>query len=547
MKLSKSLLVASGLLISVNANANVNNVVSKIDSVIVYTDQADVSRIAFVDLPVGKSVIVFKQMPYSMIKDSVRISGIGNSAFDIGSVEIKEVFLTDEQRAKNDELQNKLMALKDKKSLIQSQIEATNASMNFIKNIQLGKNDLSLNQNSWQAAWQNVKNGMNTLGKENVNLNIQLRKIDDEIKTLEKQINSSNANNKRTFDINVNVETKALTKANINLKYRVRGVFWHPEYEAKLDSATQSVQIEQYGVISQKSGEDWKNVSLELSTGRPTQTTRPPELYPSYVDVQDQVDMADNSVQMPLRKKMMVKTRALNSVAMNEEMDMVAAAPAPMLYAANTVKATEESNDYTQSFKIPGLNNVQADGSEKKLNINAIKTSAELSIETVPSLDSAAYVLAELTFNGNTNNLPGKMSLYRDGAYIGNTYVNMMLPGEKTKVYFGQDDSIKVQYKVLGEKKHDAGMIAKLNQNESSAQTKVQNMHKKPIKLVVYERIPVSKNDSVEVKVVKTKTTPDYISEQGVIKWEYTLQPNEAKTYDFDYIISWPKDKMLIK
>ncbi|MDY6804158.1 MAG: mucoidy inhibitor MuiA family protein [Cyanobacteriota bacterium] len=62
------------------------------------------------------------------------------------------------------------------------------------------------------------------------------------------------------------------------LEYFVPGARWTPTYVCRLDSKNNSADIAVRALISQRTGEDWSGVRLELSTARPTNWCELPEL-----------------------------------------------------------------------------------------------------------------------------------------------------------------------------------------------------------------------------------------------------------------------------
>ena len=78
----------------------------------------------------------------------------------------------------------------------------------------------------------------------------------------------------------------------------------------------------------------------------------------------------------------------------------------------------------------------------------------------------------------------------------------------------------------------------------------MQNLHKEPLKIAVYDFLPVARNSDIAVKITKDKTTAGYETDPdgkvGVIKWESVYQPQEQKTVDYGYTITYPKDRELL-
>ena len=114
----------------------------------------------------------------------------------------------------------------------------------------------------------------------------------------------------------------------------------------------------------------------------------------------------------------------------------------------------------------------------------------------------------------------------------------------------GQDEKIRVVYTTLGGETTEGGVITRETRKDVLSRTDVQNLHKQPLKIAVYEQMPVSRNSDLTVKIIKDKTTPGYVAEPnnkvGLIRWESVYQPQEKQEILYGYSIAWPKDRILI-
>src|SRR5258706_4723241 len=107
---------------------------------------------------------------------------------------------------------------------------------------------------------------------------VQKREIDKEIRALERDLArlKSGAKDVRTIAVGVSAELPG----EVRVAYEVNGAGWRPAYSAGLDSAGSKVSLERQGAISQTTGEDWKNVKLNLSNGQPRLSPQGPEPRP---------------------------------------------------------------------------------------------------------------------------------------------------------------------------------------------------------------------------------------------------------------------------
>ena len=75
------------------------------------------------------------------------------------------------------------------------------------------------------------------------------------------------------------VETKA-TGGNVRLSYLVDSATWAPSYTIKATTSKEKVKVYYQAMVSQLSGEDWKDVKMTLSTATPSVVALAPKLDP---------------------------------------------------------------------------------------------------------------------------------------------------------------------------------------------------------------------------------------------------------------------------
>lgn len=534
--------------------------VSEISAVTVFPDRANIERTAKITLPAGKHTVVFDDLPSGLISESVRVSGKGKKKFTIGSVETKRIFQTDPAVASERKMQDELTRLRDKRRYLEADIRAADTGKAFLEGLSrapqtpLSDKSEAREQSSpdtWKKGWETLQSGMKTLGREIIEKQIELRSLDSEISALQQKLSQSATGRKSTKQIRINVESAMDNNAELVLQYQIFGASWQPLYEARLDSKAQKTTLTQFGNISQKTGEDWNNVALTLSTATPSVQMTPPVLTTKWLNLK-------TNIPVPVRRSARVKMKAMGRAAVSNfaAMDTVDGAvqesvsfDAEELEDAAVEQAVVAATEFSGVFVVKGLSNVPADGAEYRFTIGDYVSKAEIRAETMPASDPSAYLIATTVYDGELPLLAGRMALYRDGAFIGTSSMEMLRPNEKLHLSFGQDDKIRVKFTSLGGEKTEGGVINKETKIDTLARFEVQNLHDMPLKISVYDSLPVARDADITVSVLKNKTTAGYVespnNKVGTIMWEGTYAPRQKKTIDFGYSVSYPKDRIL--
>ena len=76
------------------------------------------------------------------------------------------------------------------------------------------------------------------------------------------------------------VEVKQAGPQEFELSYVVAGPSWSPHYDVRADTIAKKLTVAYQAQVRQRTGEDWRGVSLRLSTAQPGVGGREPELSP---------------------------------------------------------------------------------------------------------------------------------------------------------------------------------------------------------------------------------------------------------------------------
>lgn len=544
-----SYVVACSLvMLGAQAFAETIEATSHVTAATVLPDRAIITRQVKAHVPSGAHVVSIKNIPAGINESSLRVEGKGSAAVKIGAVEIKHIYLSElageAERAKMAELEAK----QDERALVDADIaalDARSAFINRIVNAGAEKNDVTtgakidFQPEKWTQAWGLLQNGMAETQKELANKRIALRKIDAAIQKLNQelaQVRSTKAMERR--DVQIHLEAGGETDVALNVTYQNMGVNWQPVYDARLDTVGGELTLEQYGQVRQQTGEDWSDISLTLSTARPSMGSEMPPLY-------------DWRIGMNYPRPAMMKMRSAPNAARMEVMDSAAAgianeAPPPMPVDAIQQQAAVVSTEYAAEFKVPGKVDLKSTADATKLYINAVKMKTALSARVTPRLDPHAYLFVEATNTAEFPIIPGAVAKYRDGTFIGNAAMPLLRPSEKADLSFGTDDRVKVSYKrIKDDSTNPALMVVGDMTILRQYETKLQNLHKSELPITIYEQFPVSDHPDIKTELVDDLTTKDYAKDPdnrlGVIVWNTVLKPNEEKAYTLGFKVKAPK------
>ncbi|MBR3189337.1 mucoidy inhibitor MuiA family protein [Bosea sp. (in: a-proteobacteria)] len=530
--------------------------VSKIDRVTVYPDGAVVTRLGKASLLEGVSQIVLRGLPASVDPASIRVEAQGDGAFSIGAVDVRQV--PGEARPALDQvLEGKIRTLQGEKARLAGEIGAIEAKRATIENFgktgpdKLGPDGKALPIADWPAVFDAIGTALVKVQGELLALRNRIADLDAEIAALEKARPLAPRAGQPKRDVAIAVEAKAPIAADISVSYRVSGASWLPVYEARLTTGNSSgaaeIAFTRRAELRQRTGEDWNEVAVELSTTRSAQGTRAPELNPLRIAFYEPPVVYEERLRARLEAERSAKSQALSAAPapIAPAPDMADAAPKP----AEVQTASVSAGAYQASFKVPGRVTVPQDGSSKAVVLTQTKVKPELSARATPELEEKAYLEASFNHEDEAPLLAGEVYLHRDGAYIGKGRLGQVAPGDKVELGFGADDRLKVTRVPVRRRENDSGWLGSTRTDQREFKTVVKSLHAQPVKLTVTERVPFSENSAITVELLSQSTPPtekQVGDKRGVSAWSFELAPGAQKEIRLAYRIKYPGDREVV-
>ncbi len=538
---------------------------SHITAVTIYSDRATVTRETEIQIPAGSSAIYFEGLSATLFTNSLRAQGSAPVAVVIGAVENKMVSGAELAAPRERELNTKLQELQDKRALVAAEGEALAARRKFLD--ALGQQaetaskenfaHLDLHPDQWNAAGNVIYNGTNEIVKASANLVVTLREMDKQIIAVQKEMNQLRTGQRSTMRVTIPVESKEATTLKLKISYQLPAATWQPIYDARLDTASGKVILTQFGEVRQATGEDWNNVALTLSTAQPARGALLPTLTTMWLSIYDNAVRAlADAPAMMVRADKAKEARFQEMDALQEKSEMngsavgnvAEAAPVPVEMAFQN--ATIETGGYVSEYKIPGSVTITADNSARKLMIGTLENSSTLLAQLRPALSANAYLIARTKLGGEAPLMPGNVNLFRDGVFIGNSFVSLLRPGEEANLSFGIDDDVVAKRQILADTRGSDGVIAKSTTRERKTLTTIQNLHKFLVKTEVLEVLPVSQDDKIKIDILEEATTPNYTKDvdntTGLAKWTFDLAAGGKNEVKLGWRVSWPEGKQIM-
>lgn len=526
---------------------------SKIDGVTVYPGLAAVTRTVEVEVPAGQHTVVVAGLPQALDPNSLRVEGVSTGRLQIGSVELRTQPLAGVAPPAG-EVAQRLRALQEDRARKQAEIQALAAKQAMIQAIGaqaptiLSGKERPLDPADWAKAWDAVGQGLGQVNADLAGANAALRAIDEEIAALGRQ-NAGGPRAGVARAANISVEAAEGARATLRLTYQVGGATWRPSYDAALQVGTAQAKprlaLVRRAVITQRTGEDWSDVALAVSTAQARGGTAAPEVPPIRVAFNEPPVIQQNA--SSLRPRAPAAAGAPTEFRADEAEAARKAAPAPAPVAQ--VQAQLEVAGFSAQFVVPGRVTIAADGSTRSFRLGSREIEPALGVRAAPGLDPRAYLEARFTNDEEAPLLPGDVALTRDGIYVGQGRIGQVAAGDAADLGFGADDRVKVTRVPLRRRETEGSWVQGSRGDLREFKTTVKSLHDRPMRITIVDQTPFSENAAITVEAIPGTTPPtdrNLQDKRGVLAWSYDYKPGEEREIRHGFRIRWPGDRELV-
>lgn len=540
-----------------------------ISEVCLYSDRALVTREAVIDEEMGDIVIAFSDLPFTINRDSVRVKGTGD--FLLLDNNLVEMFL----EATNIKKYNLLTEQVEDLSIRQKELGFQENIRTFLKNFFTNilpagvfpenpeKNDYEkFSADDYKKMFDYISEEQSQIISNLKETEKQKRELVVKIEKLRREMQKlDGAAGKSILVCHVNIRKNSAGKSVIQLSYIIPGASWKPLYDARLLYKEREFELVSYATVSQQTGENWENVKLVLSTANPVVGAYLPEPGTWFIDFF--VPPPPPSAPSRKKSKPMAKMDMAKEID-SEEVDYCIAPcedsfgsePEPCIelraeLAKSVVPSANEDVYSNSEINSSGMNvtftcgssqDIPSDGSEKKVLVSMDKFPVEYEYIAIPAVEEAVYLKLKITNNRNYPLIAGNVKVFRDYDFIGDSSIETIVPNEALELYMGIDDNIKIKRELLNTFQEKKGITGKDVSIEYKYKITVESYKDEKETVKIFERIPLSSNKDIEVKVNEYSQFKKE-DEKGIMLLEITLNPKEKKEFSYSYSVRYPADK----
>lgn len=439
---------------------------------------------------------------------------------------------------KNDELTDVEKKLDDERkknqrqvNLLNIQIKNLTGEQNIINdNLKVSINDKSTPQEQLIRLTEFYRKRMLEIDNQVFLLTEQKTTLDESIAKINKQF-SEEQTHKTQNRKELILEILADNEMNLNLgvSYIVSNAGLIPSYDLRALSTKKPLEIVYKGKIYQKTGQDWNNVKLFVSTYRPSYNQNRPILSPLYVAEYTAYNNEDAKVGYMQK----AKAEMSNSYQMRAEV----AAPSQIPVA------TVSDNQMNVLYELNYNQTILSQEKEQYVILDKKNVESTYRYHVVPKLNNQVFLMAFVKNWQNLNLISGETNIYFEDNYIGKTNITSNYIKDEFPISLGVDERIVVKRTKLEDKTAQKSFNSNKWETESY-EISIRNNTKENIELEVLDQIPLSENQKIIVKTLNIGDG-DFDTKTGSILWNRKINSGASEKINFSYEVKYSKEMQI--
>lgn len=550
---------------------------TRLMEVTVYGDRALIKRQGNLSLEAGEHQLRVNYLPL-FLKDSLRVNGRGPAGTRLLGVEVTTAFLARPPEQELLRLQTACDLLGRKIQLLEARQQALDQRRHWVEALGgqapaliEGLTQGRLQPDDYRTFFSVLLNQMLQDAEASQDLAVQLQQLREELNAKKRELEQKQLEgHPDRLAVLVSVELPRAGELTLELSYLSERAAWRPSYDARLsfenhgeDNSRQesSIDLTCIGLVEQRTGEDWDEVALMLSTARPAQATVLPELKPWYLDIfqpvipSQSLPLAAPSA-MPLTASgSTVTSRQRPSVMMTfDQVPPAAAAPEgaeslPEEESSFTEEeAVEASADIEQRatglvFRCGRSVSIPSDGSPHRTLIAQYRLPCRLEVVTLPIHEEAAHLRAIVENTTAGVLLKGKANIFVDNEYVGTTEIDLTAPGQTFHLFLGLDDAVRVQRKLVERTVEQTSRLqGGVRRITYAYRITVENFAQSERRIIVLDHLPVSRHERIKVRILSLQPEPQERSKLEQLTWQFTLPAGDKQQIEERFVVEHPRE-----
>jgi uncharacterized protein (TIGR02231 family) len=517
---------------------------TKADEITVFTSSAEIHRETKFTLSKGMQVLVFDSLSPQINANSIQVKGKGNFTILDTKYRLKQHNPLEKETAIPPRIQTAIDALEDSIRLknyklrpYTNQLEVLNMEKNLMLNNQLIRGNGGDTIPELKQTMLFFRDKMNEINAEILKIEQEKYPIETKLTAMNNRLSrlksyahqQNNRNYPAVPQILVQIMGESAGSAEIELNYLVNNAGWHASYDIRAND-DESISLIYKANLYQNTGKAWENIKLTLSTANPNQQHYKPALpiwYLSYNQHQQRYISTSST------RAEQAPSSSNREVSMNE-LDEAGYANQ---YTQNVASSLSLSYSINLEYSIP------SDGNYHAVPIQQKTLGSEFKYYAAPAINKNAYLMAEITDWKDMELLSGQANIYYNGRYNGQTNLYPEIIRDSMEIALGSSQRLLINREKT-KSEITPSLVGNYETKTFEYEIEIKNTRNQQVNLILEDRIPLSNNKDIEVKLIKSDGA-EFNEKNAHLTWDLSIPANQTKTIKYSFSVKYDSKQSL--
>ncbi len=377
----------------------------------------------------------------------------------------------------------------------------------------------------------------------------QVEDLKQKISALDLRLGDGGRRLHRYKEGNVMVWFEKPGTAILTASYLIGGASWRPTYDVRVAPDLTGITVGLVAHLTQKTGEDWTDAVIALSTSTPSIGLDPPTLPVRVFNVRHQAPSAGWNSDAVTALGYLREEAEADASDERGRADLGLVSKKIAYKAAPSVQV--EDLGLTALFLLPTRKTIVSDGESHRFRIREIPLDVEPERYVIPTLSDKAFLQAEVSLTGDAPMLPGVAKIFLGPDYLGESQFPVLRPGDSTTINLGVDPNLSITWETVVDKRDEPGLLS-----STATLTRVYRASLKlsanapgEILVVMEEALPLVRSSNLTLVPVEMRPAPENSEgalklqeEKGLYQWRINLAPGQAQNIYWGYELEFDED-----
>ena len=209
-----------------------------------------------------------------------------------------------------------------------------------------------------------------------------------------------------------------------------------------------------------------------------------------------------------------------------------------------TIITTVIENQTTVEIEVATPYSINSNGEKLQVELKKHQIEALYEYYAIPKLDKDAFLIARVINWDQYNLLEGEANLYFEDAFVGRSILDAKSLQDTLNISLGRDRNIVIS-RVKNEQFSKRRTIGSNTTETRGFKIAVRNKKSQPIKLTLFDQIPVSVISDITVNPMEL--AKGQLNEKtGKVVWELNIDSQQQKEINLQYEVKYPKREKVI-